>query len=214
MNPCWQLPAMAVMSSALALAVAGPSSAAEEQAAHDHSMHDHAAHQAAMQQTRYTVSSERYAIPDVKLLDADGKTVALRQLLDANQPVALNFIFTTCTTICPVMTATFAQMRRALGEKADGLLLVSVSIDPEYDRPAELKAYAEQFGAGPGWTFLTGESADIERVQRGFDAYAGTKLNHKPLTFLKRPGESEWIRIDGLASGESLAREVDARLLN
>jgi protein SCO1/2 len=134
--------------------------------------------------------------------------------VNSDKPVALNFIFTTCTTICPVMTATFSQMRRALGDTADDVELVSITIDPEYDRPEVLKKYAEQFGAGPGWTFVTGESSDIERIQRSFDAYAGSKLNHRPLTFLKRPDQDEWVRIDGLASGESLAREVTERLLN
>jgi protein SCO1/2 len=177
--------------------------------------HDpHAAHRAAMQKPRYAVSDARYDIPDVELLDTAGDAVSLRSILDGDAPVAVNFIFTTCTTICPVMTATFSQMRRALGDRAGDIAMVSISIDPEYDRPAVLKTYAEQFGAGPGWTFLTGESLDIERVLRSFDAYAGSKLNHRPLTFLKRPGEADWVRIDGLASGESLAQEVTAKLLN
>jgi protein SCO1/2 len=152
-------------------------------------------------------------VPDLELLDTDGNSVTLMSLLDTDKPVALNFIFTTCTTICPVMTATFSQMRRALGDASADIELVSITIDPEYDRPEVLKKYAEQFGAGPGWTFLTGDSGDIERIQRSFEAFAGSKLNHRPLTFLKRPDQAEWARIDGLASGESLAQEVTTRLL-
>jgi protein SCO1/2 len=112
------------------------------------------------------------------------------------------------------MTATFAQMRRELGEAGDQLRLVSISIDPEYDRPETLKAYAEQFRAGAGWDFLTGDSEDIVRVLKSFDSYAGSKMNHQPVTLLKRPGSSSWTRIDGLASGKDLADEVAARLLN
>jgi protein SCO1/2 len=193
-----------------ALAVVFASASANEPMTPD----KHAAHRAAMQKTRYEVSTEHYAIPDVELLDQSGSAVSLRGLLDAEQPIALNFIFTTCTTICPVMTATFAQMRRGLGDAGDQLRMVSISIDPEYDRPDKLRAYAEQFRAGSGWDFLTGDSADIVLVLKSFDTYAGSKMNHQPVTLLKSPGSASWTRIDGLASGEDLANEVTARLLN
>ena len=152
-------------------------------------------------------------IPDVQLIDAEGEVVALRGLLESKHPVALNFIFTTCTTICPVMTVTFAQMQRTLGAAAEDLQLVSVSIDPEYDRPGVLKAYASQFQAEENWTFLTGDSKDIANVLRSFDSYAGSKMNHQPVTLLHSPDSDGWIRIEGLASGASLAQEVTNRLL-
>ena len=177
--------------------------------------HDkHAAHRAAMQNPRYEATTETYAIPDVEVIDQSGTTVSLRALLDADEPIALNFIFTTCTTICPVMTATFAQMRRELGDAGDQLRMVSISIDPEYDRPDKLMAYSEQFLAGPGWYFLTGDSKDIVQVLKSFDSYAGSKMNHEPITLLKSPGSPSWTRIEGLASGKDLANEVTARLLN
>jgi protein SCO1/2 len=207
------------------LAGGGPSwgqESAEPPTAHEHAGHhggqatpdEHAAHRAAIEKPRYSVRTERYPVPDVELIDQSGTRVALRKLLEADQPVALNFIFTTCTTICPVMTATFAQMRRDLGESAGRVRLVSISIDPEYDRPEVLREYAERFHAGPGWTFLTGDGADISQVLRSFEAYAGSKMNHQPITLLKSPRSPSWIRIDGLASGQDLAREVTARLLD
>jgi protein SCO1/2 len=189
--------------------------AAHQPAATDSSAtQDHTAHLAAMAKPGYSVSSERYVIPDVQLIDESGSTVTLRSILDADQPIAMNFIFTTCTTICPVMTATFAQMRRELGEAGAQLRLVSISIDPEYDRPEKLKAYAEMFHAGPGWTFLTGDGDDLFQVYRAFESFAGSKMNHQPLTLLKSPQSPSWTRIDGLASGTELAQEVTARLLN
>ncbi len=200
---------------ALLFSFAGASSnehAAERQ---DQAVPDkHAAHRAAMQRTRYSTTTKDYLIPDVELIDQIGTSVSLQELLATDQPVALNFIFTTCTTICPVMTATFAQMRRELGDAGHALQLVSISIDPEYDRPDKLKVYSEQFRAGNGWDFLTGDSADIVRVLRSFDSYAGSKMNHQPVTLLKRPDSDSWTRIDGMASGKDLANEVTARLLN
>ncbi len=135
-----------------------------------------------MKKTSYAATTEDYSIPDVELIDQMGASVSLRSLLEVEHPVALNFIFTTCTTICPVMTATFAQMRHELGDAGNELRLVSISIDPEYDRPDKLKAYSEQFRAGEGWDFLTGDSADIVLVLKSFDSYAGSKMNHQPIT--------------------------------
>jgi len=176
--------------------------------------HDaHAAHRAAMAAPGYSVSAAHYEVPDVTLLDTSGNNIALREVLDSGRPVALNFIFTTCTTICPVMTATFSQMRRELGDAANQVLLVSISIDPEYDRPAVLGEYASMFGADADWTFLTGDGADITRVLQSFDAYAGSKMNHQPVTLLKSPENPDWVRIDGLVGGQTLANEVSTRLL-
>jgi len=174
----------------------------------------HAHHRAAMKKTAYQVSDVHYDVPDVQLLDTLGATVDLQDMLGSDEPVALNFIFTTCTTICPVMTVTFAQMQRELGDDAERVHLVSISIDPEYDRPEVLDAYVTQFQAGGNWTFLTGETNDIVSVLRSFDAYTGSKMSHRPITLLKRPDSDTWVRIDGLASGQSLAHEVTARLLN
>lgn len=174
----------------------------------------HAHHRAAMQNPGYQVSDHDYVIPDVRLLDRSGSDIALQSLLDSGRPVALNFIFTTCTTICPVMTVTFAQMQQVLGPDAERVHLVSISIDPQYDRPAILEAYARQFRAGDNWTFLTGDTSDIVTVLRSFDSYTGSKMSHRAVTLLKRPESSTWTRIDGLPNGETLAREVATRLLN
>ena len=193
-----------------AAVLAYASAASSESVTHD----KHAAHRAAMQKPRYEATTESYAIPDVQLIDQSGAAVSLHALLEVDQPIALNFIFTTCTTICPVMTATFAQMRRELGDVSEELRLVSISIDPEYDRPDRLMVYSEQYGAGPGWDFLTGDSADIVNVLKSFDSYAGSKMNHQPVTLPKSPGSSSWTRLDGLASGKDLANEVRTRLLN
>jgi protein SCO1/2 len=190
---------------------------ADPHAGHGDSADPHAAHRAALEKSKkagYTVTTERYSVPDVKLLDESGKSVALPTLLESDEPVALNFIFTTCTTICPVMTATFAQMQRELGDDAERVHLISITIDPEYDRPDVLASYATQFQAGGNWTFLTGDTNDIVNVLRGFDAYTGSKMSHRPITLLKRADSDSWIRIDGLASGQSLAHEVTSRLLN
>ncbi|MEQ1564394.1 MAG: SCO family protein [Myxococcota bacterium] len=156
----------------------------------------------------FTRSEHGYVVPDLALTDQGGHPVSMRAIAASDQPVALNFIFATCTTICPVMTATFSQVREELGADAARVKFVSITIDPEHDTPAVLAAYAERFEAPADWAFLTGASADVEQVLRAFDAWSGSKLAHQPITLLHAPGRDGWIRLEGLGGGAALAAEV------
>lgn len=174
-----------------------------------HDGHEHAAHMAAAsnEASRYQRSLGTYTVPDVALTDADGKAVRLRELLATPDPVMLNFIFTTCGAICPVMSKVFSEVPGSLGAQADRLRMISISIDPEHDTPARLKSYAGTYGASTRWTFLTGRVEDVKAVQLAFDSYRGDKMSHEPLTLLHlAPGKS-WVRIDGFASAKDLAQE-------
>lgn len=151
-----------------------------------------------------SVSFEKLEIPDVALVRMDGSRVTLRDELRGDTPVLLNFIFTTCTTICPVMSATFSEVAADVRANGLRLRLLSISIDPDRDTPARLREYAASHGAGPEWQFLTGTRAAVETIQKAFGAFRGSKFNHAPVTFLARPGTSEWTRIDGLRSASEL----------
>jgi len=174
-------------------------------AAPDH-QHDHHHHAMPSTQDGYVRTQASYTIPDVKLLDADGAGVSLRSELD-DKPVILNFIFTSCGAICPVMSATFSQVQTALGPERDTVHMVSISIDPEQDTPAALKAYAGKYDAGPQWQLLTGSLDDSIAVQRAFDVYRGDKMNHQPATFLRAGPGQPWVRLDGFASAADILRE-------
>jgi protein SCO1/2 len=166
--------------------------------------HAHHRMQAAKGHVRSLAS---YEIPAVKLVDANGKEVSLPTLLGADKPLMLNFIFTSCTTICPVQTATFSQVQAALGDLQNEVRMVSISIDPEQDTPARLRAYAAKFRAGPQWRFLTGDIPGILAVQKAFDAYRGEKASHVPLTFLHASPGAPWVRIEGFVSAAELLDE-------
>lgn len=157
---------------------------------------------------RYKRTVEKYTTPDVTLVNQDGKKVRLTELLAADQPVMLDFIYGTCTTICPVLSAGYSNLQRKLGpEGAQQVRLVSVTIDPEYDTPKVMTEYLQRYNRQPGWDFLTGNRDDIDRVMRAFDAYVPNKMAHYPLTLLRGPGAENWVRIYGLIGTADLMSE-------
>jgi protein SCO1/2 len=152
-------------------------------------------------------SEANYPAPDVKLVREDGKTVSLSAELNDGRPVVLNFIYTSCTTICPMSSQVFEQLQERLGARHEPVHLVSISIDPEQDTPARLRAYAQQFHAAPGWDHYTGTAAATSAVQRAFNAYRGDKMSHAALTLARAAPGKPWIRIEGFASVEDLLAE-------
>ena len=186
---------------ALALCLASfPPAMAQEQ--HEHHHH----HAMPSEQDSYVRTLASYTIPDVKLLDHNRAQVSLRRQLD-DKPVILNFIFTSCGAICPVMSATFSQVQKALGPERDAVRMVSISIDPDFDTPEALKIYAKKYGAGPQWRMLTGSLDNSIAVQRAFNVYRGDKMGHTPATFLRARAGQPWVRLDGFASADDILRE-------
>jgi protein SCO1/2 len=145
------------------------------------------------------------AIPDVELLDQDGRRVRFRSDLVRNQIVAINTIFTTCTTICPPLGATFAQLQRRLEHDAKRVSLISISVDPVTDTPARLKAWASKFDARPGWTLVTGAKQDVDRLLRALGLFTADKWAHAPSTLIGSDAAGQWTRAYGLTSVDTLA---------
>lgn len=167
----------------------------------------HAHHRHMLQSTRFDRSVHSYTPPDLGVVDMKGQATSLHRVLETDQPVMLNFIFTTCTTICPVLSATFSQVQQQLDLEQDTVRMISITIDPEHDTPERLQDYASRFHAGPHWRFLTGNLDNIIAIQKAFDAYRGTKLNHEPITFLRSSGGASWVRLEGMASAADVIGE-------
>ena len=201
------LGAAASAASAPDAAPAGAASAAAA-SADPHAMHHH------LLQDPPTVarSLAHYVVPDVALVRSDGARVRLAQELADGRPVLLNFIYTTCTTICPVMSQAFAEVQTRLGPDAAKVRMISVSIDPEEDTPAHLAQYAQRFRAGPQWSFYTGTVEASLAVQRAFNVYRGDKMNHAPVTFYRAAPDQPWVRLDGFATPDAVLREVATRI--
>jgi protein SCO1/2 len=190
-------PARALLALVASAAFAG-TAAAE---GHNHEGHD----MSAMQEIK--LSQSQYRLPPVTVVRQDGTRMPLSKALDDGRPVVLNFLFTTCTTICPVTAQVFAEFRGALGAQRSGVNMVSISIDPEYDTPQRLSDYAARFGADANWRFYTATLADSVAVQKAFETYRGDKMNHAPVTFMRAAPGKAWVRLDGFAGPQKLVEE-------
>lgn len=185
----------------LAMLLASAAAVAAEQA------HDHAHHQHEPAKAGYQRSVQKYALPQVTLIREDGKKVNFPKDMDDGRPVVLNFIYTTCTAICPMLSLTFAEFQNKLGPDAANVRMVSVSIDPEQDTPKRLAEYARRYGAGPQWTHYTGTVESSVKVQKAFQAYFGDKMQHRPVVFLRAAPGKPWVRLDGFTTPDDLVKE-------
>jgi protein SCO1/2 len=169
---------------------------------HDASLHQHYAAPA------LTRTLANYVVPEVKLLRDDGQLVRLSRELDDGRPVVLSFIYTSCTTVCPITSQTLAQLQEKLGAARELVHMVSISIDPEHDTPARLRAYADGLRAGPQWQHYTGTLAAVQTAQRAFAVYRGNKMDHEPVTLVRGVPGAPWVRIDGFATADQLMAEL------
>jgi protein SCO1/2 len=103
-------------------------------------------------------------VPDFTLKDQNGRSVSLSSL--RGRVVVIDFIYTRCPLpeVCPRLSATFAYLQKAVPEAE----LLSITIDPEYDTPEVLAAYARRWNAGLRWRFLTGNAEEIVKTAGHF----------------------------------------------
>ncbi len=149
-------------------------------------------------------------IPDLELLDQDGRKIHFYSDLVKGRVVVINFIFTTCTTICPPLGATFARVQKELGERAGrDVHFISISVDPTTDTPERLKAWGAKFHAGPAWTFVTGQRPVISDLLRALGASTASPQDHSPTVLIGNDARGQWTRSYGLAPPSQLVKIID-----
>ena len=151
--------------------------------------------------------------PNVTLTTQHGQSVRFYDDLIKGKIVAVDLIYTTCQYACPLETARLAQVQRLLGDRMGrDVFFYSITIDPEHDTPAVLKAYAEQYRAGPGWLFLTGKKADIDTLSRKLGLYAepdpGNPDGHVPYLLVGNQATGQWMRNSAIDNPKFIARTI------
>ena len=162
---------------------------------------DHARHGVPVSAAPAT--TRQYAIADLPVLTQDGTSIHFYRDLVKGRLVVMNFVFTSCTTICPTMGATFARVQALLGKRKD-VSLISVSIDPGNDTPERLAAWSHRLGGGPGWTLVTGRSPDISEILKSLGVYTYSPASHTPVVLVGDESAGRWERVDGLATPKAI----------
>lgn len=207
--------------SALAAAAVFAAAPALAAAQHDHAGHGdphaapadpHAAHRAGLDAAPDTPPADAtgIAIPDVPVVTQDGRQVRFYRDLVAGRTVAINFIFTTCTTVCPPMGAYFGKLQDELGERLGrDVHLISVSVDPLTDTAERMAAWGARFGAREGWTLVTGDVHEVERLLKALGVFTADAEDHAPVALIGNDAAGEWTRASGLARPAELAALID-----
>ena len=186
---------------AVALSALGPAAVVRAQT-HAHKSHDA---RPAAQPRKATP-----AIPDTPVLDQDGRRLKFYADLVQGKTVVVNFIFTSCTTICPALGATFARVQRDLGERAGrDVHFISISVDPVNDTPERLKAWGAKFKAGAVWTFVTGAKPDVDELLRALAASSARPEDHTPTLLIINDAKGVATRTYGLARPGQIIRIIE-----
>lgn len=146
--------------------------------------------------------------PDITVRTQTGQKVRFSELLEG-RTVAINFIFTSCPSVCPLMGVAFGRLQTLLGDRSPDVKLISISIDPETDTPARLAAWGKRFNAKPGWTLVTGSKADIDRLLKAAGAFSPDAGSHTPVALIGDPARGVWRRVDGLAPPATMLAVID-----
>jgi protein SCO1/2 len=182
----------------LTLALALPWSAQTE--AHDH-----------LRKAEVNTSQIRARpIPDVFLTDQSGHQVRFATDVLRQRPALISFIYTRCTTTCPLVGATVATVTGELGADAEKLAIVSISIDPDYDAPERLLDWRKLHGDIPQWTLLTGPKRETNQLLRALGAYSPNIEDHSDILLIGPNASGQWVRMSSLAGWDKVAAEVRA----
>ena len=134
-------------------------------------------------------------MPNVPVVTHDGKVFNFYDDLVKDKIFIISFLFTSCRDVCPIAAARMAQLQDRLGDRVGKeVFFYSISIDPDRDTPDKMKKYAEAFGAGPGWLFLTGIPEDINLIRQRLGERSRFLGEHRNDVLLGNGITSEWQR--------------------
>lgn len=139
----------------------------------------------------------------------------MKLLRDAmgDKVVALNFMFTGCSSVCPMQSLLLSRTQKLMaGKMGKDVVFLSISISPLSDTPKKLTEFAKTHSAGPGWLFLAGDFVETNRLQRGFEAFEPNRNDHPPVILVGRASAPKWTRLYGMPKPERIARELNAWL--
>jgi protein SCO1 len=154
--------------------------------------------------------AQRLDIPDMRITDQDGRRVRFLTDVLRRRPAVISFIFTGCSSTCPLVGATMAAVADRVQKESLDSALVSISVDPENDTPAALLSWRAQFGNIPQWTLVTGPKSDIDRLLRAFRSYFAGPDDHPDILMIGPDAAGTWTRMSALAPATDVVSAIRA----
>jgi len=150
------------------------------------------------------------AIPDVVLLDQNGKQVRLYSDLVKDKIVLVHFFFTKCSDVCPMQGRALMKLKSRLGQRLGrDVFLISISRDPLNDTPEELNKWGKLFGVGPGWTLATGDQPVIKKLLWDLTGEDIGQIAHESQVLIGNDRTGVWTSTDGLLLTDEIVKVID-----
>ena len=158
-----------------------------------------------------TVGKEIKFLPDLVLLDQNGRQVRFYSDLIKDKTVLLSFFYTTCTYTCLMQGKVFSELQAELGERlGKEVFLISVTMDPETDTPERLKSWAAQQGVRRGWTLVTGGKVEMAKLVGHLTGNPLGRIEmHSPFIYLGNDRKNRWAATYGLAEPKQLVKKIE-----
>lgn len=150
------------------------------------------------------------SIPDVLVRDHQGRKVRFYSDLIKDKVVVLNFFYTSCTYTCTMQGKTFSKLQSLLGDRmGKSVYLVSVTTDPVKDKHKQLQAWARRYQLKAGWTLVTGDGSEINKLVVHLTGSSATAGMHLPVTFVVNDRKGTWITSTEIVAPEQLLKTVN-----
>jgi cytochrome oxidase Cu insertion factor (SCO1/SenC/PrrC family) len=149
-------------------------------------------------------------IPDILLLDQNGKQVRLYSDLVKDKIVLVHFFFTKCSDVCPMQGRALMKLKSRLGQRLGrDVFVISISRDPLNDTPEELSKWGKLFGVGPGWTLATGDLPVIKKLLWDLTGEDIGQIAHESQVLIGNDRTGVWTSTDGLLLTDELVKVID-----
>lgn len=156
------------------------------------------------------IERAREYFTNLELINQDGETVRFFDDVLKDKVVVVNFIFTSCEGACPLMTFKLSQVRDQFeGQIGDSLQFVSLSIDPERDTPAAMKAFAQEHNADhEGWVWLTGNPDHLDSIIKRLGQFAEDIESHSTMMLAGNVNAAHWVKIQPYELPSQIAQKL------
>lgn len=153
--------------------------------------------------------SLRAHFPNVPLLTQDGKAVRFYDDMIKGKVVLIQLVSTDCNKFCSTITSNLVKAQQELQRQlGDRVVMLSLTVNPELDRPQALRLYARRYGVKKGWHFLTGTRADVDLIRRKLGIYDPDEKSTEHLAVLTIGNEpqGQWVAIPALSAPQEIVR--------